>query len=197
MNPIAHLRQNLVAYLALFVALGTGTAYAANQITGKDIARNAVKAKHIKDGQVKTAELGAGAVTGAKVVDNSLTGAEIDESTLQLPAPTAAPTPPAPDLSGYAKVTDLGGFVKVVAQGYLSGAGPLFSGDRCNGVGTSVPGVQGGDYVVITPGSLTEDVTFTGAVNTDFVSYQACYTADTGEAKLNGDVRYLVLRPQS
>lgn len=192
MNPLTHLRHNVVAYLALFAALGTGTAFAAEKITGKDIAPNAVKSKHLKNGQVRGADLAASAVTGAKVADNSLTGADVDESTLQLPTQPTPPAPPAPP----APEVDLSGFAKVVARGYLSGVGPLFNGDRCNSVGTSVPGVQFGDYVVLTPGSLTEDVVFTGAVNTDSVSYQACYTAASGEVKLNGDVRYMVLRMQ-
>jgi hypothetical protein len=184
MNPLAHLRHNVVAYLALFVALGTGTAFAAEKITGKDIAANAIKSKHVKNGQVK----------GADVATDSLTGDDIQESTLNLPTPQpvqlpAPPAPPAPEV-------DLNGFAKVVARGYLSGVGPLFNGDRCNSVGTSVPGVQFGDYVVLTPGSLVEDVVFTGAVNTDSVTYQACFTAASGEVKLNGDVRYMVLRMQ-
>ena len=198
MNPIAHLRHNLVAYLALFVALGTGTAYAANQITSKDIARNAVKAKHIKDGQVRGAELAAGAVTGAKLADgsvtatdlaaDSLTGAQIDESSLQLPPPPAPPTPPAPDLSGYAKV---------ISTGYIAGAGPLNTADRCNGVSAgAVPGVQFGDVVVVTPTSLNEEVVFTGTAGNESVAYQACYTG-SGSISLNGDVFYMVLRPQA
>jgi hypothetical protein len=201
MNPITHLRHNLVAYLALFVALGTGTAYAANQITSKDIARNAVKAKHIKDGQVRGAELAASAVTGANLADgsvagvdvaaNSLTGAQIDESSLQLPAPPAPPSqpaPPAPDLSGYAKV---------IAKGYIAGAGPLGTVDRCNGVSAgAVPGVKFGDVVVITPTSLKEEVVFTGTASDEAVSYQACYTG-SGSITLSGDVFYMVLRPQA
>jgi hypothetical protein len=179
MNPLAHFRHNVVAYLALFVALGTGTAFAAEKITSKDIAPNAVKSKHLKNGQVKGADLAANAVTGAKAADDSLTGADIDESTLKLQLPAPAVQPPAPP----APEVDLGGFVKVVARGYLSGVGPLYNGDRCNSVGTS-------------PGSLVEDVVFTGAVNTDSVTYQACFTAASGEVKLNGDVRYMVLRMQ-
>lgn len=45
----SHLRQNVVAYVALFVALGTGTAFVVDQLVkSKDIARSAVKAKHSK-----------------------------------------------------------------------------------------------------------------------------------------------------
>jgi len=186
MNLIRHFRGNVVAYLALFVALCTGSAYAANQITSKDIAKNAVKAKHIKDGQVRGAELGAGAVTGDKVADDSLTGADIDESTLALKLPTPTPTP-------EPEKTNLEFFAKVVSRGYISGVGPLSAADRCNGVMTPADGVKFGDQVVITPGSLPEEVVFTGTVGVDSVTYQACYTG-AGSVSLNGDVRYMVLR---
>lgn len=190
MNPIAHLRQNVVAYLALFVALGTGTAFAAGQLVqSKDIARNAVKAKHIKDGQVRGAELAANAVTGAKVADNSLTGADVDESTLQLPA-APAPVTPAPVVNE----TDLTGYVKVVEEGFIAGAGPLTGSDRCNSVTPGpTPNVKFGDHVIITPTSLNEDVVFTGTAGNESVAYQACYTGPTN-VTLGGDVFYVVLR---
>jgi len=185
MNPIRHFRGNLVAYLALFVALCTGSAYAANQITSKDIAKNAVKAKHIKDGQVRGAELGAGAVTGDKVADDSLTGADIDESSLKLNLPQSqAPAPEKPNLEFFARV---------VARGFIAGAGPLSAADRCNSVMTPADGTNFGDQVVIAPTSLPEDVVFTGTVGVDSVTYQACYTG-AGNVSLNGDVRYMVLR---
>ncbi|MGN6816092.1 MAG: hypothetical protein ACTHK3_08405 [Solirubrobacterales bacterium] len=80
-HPIRYLRRNLVAYLALFAALGAGTAYAAGKITGKDIAPNAIRTMHIKDGQVRGAELAAAAVTGDKV------------ATTPSPAPTSTSRP--------------------------------------------------------------------------------------------------------
>lgn len=190
MNPFAHFRRNVVAYLALFVALGSGTALAASQVTGKDIAKNAIKSKHIKDGQVRAADLGPGAVSSDKVADNSLTGADIDESTLQLPAaPTAPATPaaPAPDLSG---------FPEVVGSGYISGPGPLSAADRCNGVQTEVPGAGFNNVVVVTPGSLTEEVVYTGVViSEDHIAYQACYTG-SGSVNIGADVHFMVLRAQ-
>jgi hypothetical protein len=62
----SHARRNVVAYLALFVALG-GTSYAATQLP-----KNSVGTKQIKKG----------AVTGKKVKDGSLTGADINAGTL-------------------------------------------------------------------------------------------------------------------
>ena len=102
-----HLRSNLIAYLALIVALGGSGAYAAQHLK-----KNSVKSKQIKDGQVKTqdiadaavsaeklapgavppqviadgsiagAKLADGSVTGAKVTNDSLTGTDFVESSL-------------------------------------------------------------------------------------------------------------------
>ena len=73
---------NVVATLALVIAVGGGAAYAANTVFSGDIV----------DGEVKTADLAGGAVTSEKVadnnlkgrdvLDNTLKGADIDESTL-------------------------------------------------------------------------------------------------------------------
>ena len=68
---ITHLRSNLIAYLALFAALGAGTAYAATKVTSKQVAKSAIKSKHVKD--------------------NALTGADINEGTLELPSTTGGP----------------------------------------------------------------------------------------------------------
>ncbi|HVD86960.1 MAG TPA: hypothetical protein VNB59_06075 [Solirubrobacterales bacterium] len=85
-----HLRANAIAYLALFVALGSTSAWAADKITSKDIAKNAVLSKHIK--QVKTVDLANGLVTHAKlgndavdsnnVADNSLAATDILNGTV-------------------------------------------------------------------------------------------------------------------
>ena len=77
----------VVAYLALFVALG-GTSVAA--VT---IARNAVVSSSIKDGQVKTADLGANAVTSAKVKAGSLLASDLKAG--ELPAAIPGPQGPA------------------------------------------------------------------------------------------------------
>jgi hypothetical protein len=61
----------VVAYLALFVALG-GTAYAANEWTGRNIV----------NGSIKQVDLGANSVNSTKVVNNSIKGADILESSL-------------------------------------------------------------------------------------------------------------------
>jgi hypothetical protein len=52
----------VVAYLALFVALGGTGAWAADKITSKDIAKNAVKTAKIADAAVTEAKLAEGVV---------------------------------------------------------------------------------------------------------------------------------------
>ena len=105
---LAHLSRNVVAYLALFIALGTGGALAATQINGAAIKLRSIPGNRLKpDGvtgkQVKERTLGRvpaakraataqsaaiasgladNTVNGAKVVDGSLSGQEIDESSL-------------------------------------------------------------------------------------------------------------------
>ncbi|MGZ3318688.1 MAG: hypothetical protein ACXU95_15495 [Isosphaeraceae bacterium] len=66
----------MVAYLALFVALG-GSAYAASQL-----GKNTVGSKQLKKNAVNTAKIKKEAVTAAKVKKGTLTGAQINVSTL-------------------------------------------------------------------------------------------------------------------
>lgn len=102
-----HLRANLIAYLALFIALGGTGAFAAqhlkkNSIKSKQIKDGGVKTKDIADGAVNAEKVGAGVVSplvindgsitaakladgsigSPKVADDSLTGADVDETTL-------------------------------------------------------------------------------------------------------------------
>ena len=98
MRTIKHMRNNAIAYVALFVALGGTGAYAADRIGSSQIAKNAVAAKHIKDGQVKSAD----------VRDGSLLAA--DFATGQLPAGGGPGTAGAKGETG--------------AQGHVGPAGP-------------------------------------------------------------------------
>lgn len=65
MNPLSHLRRNVVAYVALFLALSAG-AYAAG------LKKNSVGSKQIKTAAVKSDELANGSVTGAKLADGAI-----------------------------------------------------------------------------------------------------------------------------
>ncbi len=62
----------VVAYLALFLALGAGTAFAAGQL-----AKNSVGSKQLKKNAVTGAKVKKDAITSAKVKDASLLGADL------------------------------------------------------------------------------------------------------------------------
>ncbi len=59
--------SNVCSFLALTIALGTGTAYAANTVFSADIV----------NGEVKNPDLGADAVTSSKVLTDTLTSADL------------------------------------------------------------------------------------------------------------------------
>jgi uncharacterized protein YjbI with pentapeptide repeats len=66
----------VVAYLALFVALGGGALAATN------LAKNSVGAKQLRKNAVTGPKIKNGAVSGAKVADGSLTGADVQNQSL-------------------------------------------------------------------------------------------------------------------
>jgi hypothetical protein len=61
MSFLTHLRRNVVAYLALVVALGTGSAYAAGiangSVTAAKLHTNAVTSTKIKNGTIKNKDI--------------------------------------------------------------------------------------------------------------------------------------------
>jgi len=122
----------VVAYLALFLALGGVGAYAASKIGSKEIKRGAIRAKHIErdavrakqiadgsvgsaelaDGGVGTADLGAGSIVASKL--------ELVESTER--ASRASATGVGSDPLGLSLSLDVpeGGFVLFETNAYIS-----------------------------------------------------------------------------
>ena len=96
---------NVVATLALVIAVGGGAAYAANtvfsadivdgEVKTPDIASSAITEPKLANGSVASAKLKANVVTGDKVLDNTLKNADIDEPSIGLfdPARTALSPP--------------------------------------------------------------------------------------------------------
>ena len=70
-KAIAHIRANVVAYLALFVALG-GTGYAA-----VNLPRNSVGTAQLRNGAVTNSKLGKGSITVAKLNSRSIAGSVV------------------------------------------------------------------------------------------------------------------------
>jgi hypothetical protein len=79
-----YVRRNLVAYLALFVALTGSSAYAAGSVFSEDIVNGEVKTPDLAPQGVTDNKLAPNAVSNTKVLDNSLKGDDIDESSLAL-----------------------------------------------------------------------------------------------------------------
>jgi len=84
-----HLRNNLVAYVALAVALGTGTAYAA---------------ANIPNGSVTTVKLHTNAVTSTKIKNGAIKPKDLKKPTWVQSSTLGAVTPPAatPDVVSVA-----------------------------------------------------------------------------------------------
>jgi hypothetical protein len=82
---ISYIRRNLVAFVALFVAIimtGGGVAYAANTVRSSDIVDGQVKNQDLAPNSVGNGKIQDGSVLGADIKDGSLTGADINKSTL-------------------------------------------------------------------------------------------------------------------
>jgi hypothetical protein len=110
-----HIRQNAVAWLALFVALGGTGAYAANTVGTGDIIDNQVTSPDVRDdtlgfGGLAHQDLGPGSVRSSEVLDNALTGTDINEASLSLPPTTTA------TFAGQGSVQVNNTYVKVVGK---------------------------------------------------------------------------------
>jgi hypothetical protein len=73
---------HLVAVLAVALVLGSGSAYAAKQISGKNIKNNSVTTKDIKDASLTGADVGDGSLSSLDILDGTLTGADVKDASL-------------------------------------------------------------------------------------------------------------------
>jgi hypothetical protein len=101
-----------IAYLALFIALGSG-AYAAtqlpkNSVGPKQLKKKAVTTTKLKDGAVTAPKIADGAVTTTKIAGNAVTGAKVDEASLAQ-VPSAAVAGSATTAASAADASTLGG----------------------------------------------------------------------------------------
>jgi hypothetical protein len=83
----------VVAYVALFIAIGGGTAFAldgANTVFTDDIANDTQPAGGGNPaGGLQAADLRAGSVASSEAANNSLTGADVNEATLNVDSATS------------------------------------------------------------------------------------------------------------
>ncbi len=76
-KSIAHLRAQWIGVLALLIALGTGSAYAANTVFSEDIVNGEVKAADIGNNAVRTGEIRDADVQGADLAFNAVGSSQI------------------------------------------------------------------------------------------------------------------------
>jgi hypothetical protein len=81
----AHVRNQWAGFLALFLVIAGGTAYAANTVGSADVINESLLSQDIKNGEVKGADIAVDSIGGTRVVDDSLGGKDIKESSLNLP----------------------------------------------------------------------------------------------------------------
>lgn len=79
MRFLEHLKKNLVAYVALFVALA-GTSYAAKPLlTGSDIQDGTVASVDIKDAHLSATDVAPNSLTGGVINESTLAGVDADK----------------------------------------------------------------------------------------------------------------------
>jgi hypothetical protein len=197
---------NICSFLALTIALSTGTAYAANTIFSTDIVDGQVKAPDIGTGAVGTRALADGSVTGADVGDGWLTGDDLATGSVggaQLTDRSVAAADLAAGAVGSGAVAnnsltgrDLAGGGAVgevtVAAGYVPA-------ERCRSVTVRVGGpALAGDVVVLSEQApMQEGVFFYGAqvVSPTQVRALLCNLSGGPQAAVTGlPVRVLTLR---
>jgi hypothetical protein len=70
-RALAYIRANLLAMIALSVALG-GSAYAANTVRSSDIVDESIQSRDILDGTVQSVDVGVGQIPGSRIHDESV-----------------------------------------------------------------------------------------------------------------------------
>ena len=68
---------NVVATIALFLALGTSGAYAVNEWTGKNIKNGTITSVDVKNGTISAADVKNGTLSGADIKDGTIAGEEM------------------------------------------------------------------------------------------------------------------------
>ncbi len=68
---------NVVATIALFLALGTSGAYAVNEWTGKNIKNGTITSVDVKNGTISAADVKNGTLSGADIQDGTISRTEV------------------------------------------------------------------------------------------------------------------------
>src|SRR4051794_39520082 len=147
---------NLVSTAALVVALGTGTAYAANTIGSVDLI----------DGDVQHVDLASTAVAGDRIVDASVGRADL--------APDADAVAGDRVVDGSLSLADLSG---IEVQGTVSVPAKAIKPGRCVVLTIGATGARSGQFVALSPvGKLPKGIVLSGrgVMRNDTVEVGVC-----------------------
>jgi hypothetical protein len=169
-----HLRSkltyaNVVATLALFLALSGGVVWAAGKIKSNDIAKNGVKAKNIAKNAVTAKKIKKGSITAAKFASGAGSAVVANSTTAKVAATAGNGTPlPLTPPVGF-KLTGKQ-IAVVVAEGSATtaGTGAMFSFCNASVIGQIDGQNQGGLFFTnasATP-ATTHDTSLIGVVTT-------------------------------
>jgi hypothetical protein len=197
---------NVCSFLALTIALGTGTAYAANTISSRDIVNGQVKAADIGSNQVTSrdmkaesvsaAKLAPDAVDSSKVLVDSLTGADLATGSIrstEISDGTVAAADLADSAVAGAKVADDSLTSADIAGADVDGGGisvptGYVPHGRCRQLDASVGGAKAGEVVVFSVKAALQDgiVLYGQRVPSDgHVTFDVCNFSGTTQAAID------------
>ena len=160
---------NVVSTIALALAVGGGTAYAASKIGTQNIRYHAVTGSKVATNAVTASKVKNSALSDADIRDNSLRGADVRNGTLEAVDFAAGQLPKGdkgdPATSIFGVVNALGGLTSQKSLTAISGTGPTYTittnqdVSKCAAVTTLVGGAAGSVTAEPTAGNA-QQITF-------------------------------------
>jgi hypothetical protein len=160
---------NVVSTIALALAIGGGTAYAATKIGTSNIRYHAVTGSKVATNAVTASKVKNSALSGSDIRDNSITSADVRTGTLLANdfAPNQLPKGDKgdPATSIFGVVNALGGLTSQKSLTAISGTGPTYTitanqdVSKCAAVATLVGGAAGSLTAEPTAGNA-QQITF-------------------------------------
>src|SRR3954468_17076169 len=185
--------SNVCSFLALVIALGAGTAYAANTVHSSDIVDGQVKNADIGANAVSTGKINAGAVTVSDIHANAVNGAKIRDGAVGNVDLAAGAVHGNSVLDESLTLSDIAG---AATNGSVSLSG--IPNGRCTQVTFNVGSAAVGDPAIVSTGAAIQNgiLMYANRVATaGHVEVNACnFSGTTMTAITNFPVRIITFR---
>jgi hypothetical protein len=136
---------NVASTLALFLALGTGTAYAANEWTGENIVDQSLTAADLQIGTIGTLRVQDNSLQAIDLAPDSATSSEIASAAVGGSEIAAGAVGTSEIANNTVSSADLAGGS---STGTISISAGSIANGRCTDVDTSISGAVAGDAVI-------------------------------------------------